>query len=262
VKQSKQTNSLPWQNLNSWLNSMSSMLIEVSAVEISTIIVDEITEDVSLPYEVYQAIYSISPAYLAELGIKEKLRDRYLRLRRQLELQYALLLTDRNSFLYDDKLAAEVKIDLPILAKETTSWDNLPCRLPSPMSVDGVGENGLLYQLLAEPSFKAVLRQLGEIKTSLDRRNLQLSVSVKKDSDLTSGMSFAQTVIQLDGKIINRYASEIVHHPQQQEILKLHQQGVTAGEKQWHKLLQLLTEIIQRQYKFQKRPFVNDSQSI
>jgi hypothetical protein len=261
VTQSKQKNELPWQNLNSWLNSMSSLLGEISAVEISTVIVDEITEDIFLPYEVYQAIYEISPGYLAELGINPQLRDRYLRLRRQLELQYALLLTDENNFFYDEQLAAEVKVDLPILAKETTTWSSLPCRLPSPINTNYTRGNGFLSQLLAEPTFKTILRQLGNIKASLDRRNLQLSTATNHDFAMISGITYAQTVIQLDGKIINRYAAEIIKHPQQGEIIKLHQQGVEAGEKQWHKLLRFVTEIIQRQYKFQKRLVINDTRS-
>jgi hypothetical protein len=240
---------------------MSSLLGEISAVEISTMIVDEITEDIFLPFEVYQAIYEISPSYLAELEINPQLRDRYLRLRRQLELQYALLLTDENSFCYDEQLAAEVKVDLPLLAKESTTWSSLPCRLPPPVNANYTNDNGFLYQLLAEPTFKTILRQLGKIKEALDRRNLQLARSARNDLTMTYDVTYAQTVIQLDGKIINRYASEIIQHPQQTEIIKLHQQGIEAGEKQWHKLLRFVTEIIQRQYKFQKRLVINDSRS-
>ena len=221
---------------------MSSLLGE-SQIEISTAIVDEITEDIFIPYEVYREIYSISPHYLAELGIDASLRDRYLQLRRQLELQYALLLSDRNSILYDKTLAPEVTRDLPILANNTTTWDNLPCRLP-PVNLDRATENGVLYRLLAEPHFKITLQQLGNIKASLDRRNLQLSGSVNNNFNLT----YAQTIITLDGKISNRYASEIIEHPQQNEILNLHQQGVEAGTKQWYKLLRFVTEIIQRQF--------------
>lgn len=229
---------------------MSSLLGEVSRVEISTMIVDEITEDVFLPYEVYQAIYSISPIYLAELEIDESLRDRYLRLRRQLELQYALLLTDENSIFYSEKTARDVKRDLPVLAQDTTPWENLPFRLPPPVNSNRAAGNGVLYHLLAEPSFKYILRQLGNIKTALDRRNLRFSASVQSDYTIHSDITYAHTVIQLDGKISNCYASEIIQHPQQQEIVKLHQKGVEAGTKQWHKLFQFVTEIIQRQQKF------------
>lgn len=243
------------QNINNWFNSINSLLGEISTVEISTTIVDEITEDIFIPYEVYQEIYAISPHYLAELGIDESMGDRYLQLRRQLELQYALLLCNENSILYNKSLVPEVTRDLPILARDTTTWENLPCRLPPPVNSQQNDGNRVLYRLLAEPQFKITLQQLGNIKASLDRHNLQLSGSVNNDFNLT----YAQTVIQLDGKIINRYASEIIEHPQQQEIIRLHQKGVEAGTKQWYKLLRFVTEIIQRQ--FQKDAILNDSQS-
>ena len=240
----------PLKNLNSWLNSMSALLGEISTVEINTMIVDEITEDVFLPYEVYQAIYEISPSYLEELKIDSSLRDRYLKLRRQLELQYALLLTDENSSLYNEELAPEVIRDLPLLAQETTTWEKLPCRLPPLIDYGSLAANKVLYQILAEPHFQTILRQMGELKASLDRRNLQLSQSTENNLDLT----YVQTLIQLDGKIVNRYASAIIQHPQQKEIIELHKKGIELGEKQWHKLLQFVTEIVQRQQKFQKTP--------
>ncbi len=233
---------------------MSSLLGE-SQIEISTAIVDVITEDIFIPYEVYREIYSISPHYLAELGIDSSLRDRYLQLRRRLELQYALLLSDENSILYNKALAPEVTRDLPTLAQDTTTWNNLPCRLPPPVNSQNSAENEVLYRLLAEPHFKITLQQLGNIKASLDRRNLRLGSAVNNDFNLT----YAQTIITLDGKISNRYASEIIEHPQQQEIIKLHQKGVEAGTKQWYKLLQFVTEIKQRQ--FRKNAILNDSQS-
>ena len=237
-----------FQNLNSWLNSMSSLLGEVSRVEISTMIVDEITEDVFLPYEVYQAIYEISPSYLEELKIDSSLRDRYLRLRRQLELQYALLLTDKNSSLYDEELTAEVTRDLPLLAQETTTWEKLPCRLPPLIDYGSLAANKVLYRLLAEPQFQTILRQVGEIKASLDRRNMQLARSREKNLALT----YIQTLIQLDGKIVNRYASAIINHPQQKEIIELHKTGIELGEEQWRKLLRFVTEMVRRQQKFQQ----------
>ena len=221
---------------------MSFILNKVSAVEIKTIIVDEITEEVLIPYEVYQAIYLISPSYLAESNVAETLRDRYLKLRRQLELQYALLLTDKNSSLYDQQLEIQVKGDLPLLAQDDTPWNNLPCRLPPPVNFDRTGENQALSKLLAEPNFRSILRQLGTVKASLDTLNLKRI----RPSDPNSAMAYAQTVFQLDGKIVNRYASAILEHPQQSEIVKLHQEGVAAGTKQWYKLLQFMTQTVRR----------------
>ena len=224
---------------NSWYNSLNSLWGDISEIEITTEIADEITEDIFLPYEVYQAIYAISPNYLAESGIIDKLRDRYLRLRRQLELQYALLLCDENSVLYDRRSAAAIQQDLSLLAKDSTPWESLPCRLPPPVSSNV--EEGALHKLLAEPSFKNILRRLGNVKVNLDRRNSKLMGNTNHNNDPI----YARTTIQLDGKIMNRYAAEILQHPQQKEILDLHQMGVLAGGKQWHKLRQFAVKLIQ-----------------
>lgn len=229
------------QNFNSWLDSIN-LLSEISQVEISTAIVDEIIEDIFIPYEVYREIYAISPHYLTQLGINESLRDRYLQLRRQLELQYALLITNENSILYNQSLAPEIVRDLPLLAQDRTTWADLPCRLPPPVDSQHSAENRVLSQLLAEPHFKITLQQLGNIKTSLDKRNLRLGSTLNNDFNLT----YAQTTISLDAKISNRYASEIIEHPQQEEILKLHQKGVETGTKQWYKLLRFITAIAQQ----------------
>ena len=229
------------QNLKMWRTSLDTLLGGIGTVEISTTIVDEITEEVFIPYEVYQAIYSISPHYLEELKIDRRLRDRYLQLRRQLELQYALLLTNNNSTLYSESLAPEVTRDLLILSRDTTTWENLPCRLPPPINANSSAESNKLALLLAEPQFNFRLRQLGNIKIALDRRNLQ-STLTGNEFDLT----YARTVIQLDGKINHHYASKILEHPQQQEIVQLHQKSVEAGIKQWYKLLQFVSGIVQR----------------
>ena len=228
---------------NSWYNSFNSLWEDISEIEITTAIADEITEDVFIPYEVYQEIYAISPSYLAESSISEQLHPRYLRLRRQLELQYALLLCDENSILYDSRSAAAIQQDLPLLARDSTPWESLPCRLPPP--VGSKMEEGVLNKLLVEPSFKAVLRQLGSVKASLDRQN-QLTGNTNNNSDSI----YARTTIRLDGKIMNRYAAEILQHPQQKEILNLHQMGVVAGEKQWSKLRQFAVKFIQMSRKF------------
>jgi hypothetical protein len=40
-------------------------------------------------------------------------------------------------------------------------------------------------------------------------------------------MIYAQTVIQLDGDVINRYSQEIFDHPHREVILQIHREGVT-----------------------------------
>jgi hypothetical protein len=58
-------------------------------------------------------------------------------------------------------------------------------------------------------------------------------------------MIYAQTVIQIDGDVINRYSQEIFDHPQRDMILEIHREGVIAGEKQWRGLLEFIIGLVQ-----------------
>jgi len=66
-----------------------------------------------------------------------------------------------------------------------------------------------------------------------------ISKAVKTD------MIYAQTIIQLDGDIINRYSEEILDHPQKDLILKIHKESVEAGERQWRGLLGFVVDVVQ-----------------
>ena len=88
-------------------------------------------------------------------------------MRRRLELQYALLLVNPESKLYNSKLKSEIQADLPILAQSATNWHELTNRLPSPESLRDRDQKKL-NQLLQEPNFLVTLRQLGKLKTFLD----------------------------------------------------------------------------------------------
>ena len=142
--------------LDKWLISINSLLEDIPALEVSTTIVEEITPEVFIPWEIYQAIYQISPAYLQSIAINPNLCDRYLDLRRRLELQYALLLVNPDSKLYNSRLKPEIQTDLPTLANSSTNWDNLPNRLPSPESASDRDQK-TLHKLLQEPQFLIIL---------------------------------------------------------------------------------------------------------
>ena len=239
---------LPWANLERWLTSMNSLLEDIPALEVSTIIVEEITPEIFIPWEVYQDIYQISPVYLQKLAIDPSLCDRYFDLRRRLELQYALLLVNPDSKLYNSKLEPEVQGDLPILAKSSTSWSDLPIRLPSPESLSDRDKKNL-HQLLQEPQFITTLQQLGKLKDILDRKALNTQKIASDDSishKIPTEITYAQTSIKINGKIANRYSQEILalNLQQQKNIIKLHNKGILAGEKQWHQLFKFVLNII------------------
>ena len=227
---------------------MNSLLEDIPALEVSTTIVEEITPEVFIPWEVYQDIYQISPVYLQKLAIDPSLCDRYLDLRRRLELQYALLLVNPDSKLHNSRLKPEIQDDLPILAKSSTNWEDLPTRLPSPKSLSD-REQKTLHKLLQESQFLTTLQQLGKLKDILDRKALNIqkiasdnSISHKIPTDIT----YAQTSIKINGKIANRYSQEILalDLQHQQNIIKLHNKGILAGEKQWHQLFKFVLNIL------------------
>ena len=227
---------------------MNSLLEDIPALEVSTTIVEEITPEVFIPWEVYQDIYQISPVYLQKLAIDPSFCDRYLDLRRRLELQYALLLVNPDSKLHNSRLKPEIQDDLPILAKSSTNWEDLPTRLPSPNSLSD-RDKKTLHKLLQESQFLTTLQQLGKLKDILDHKALNTqkiasdnSISHKIPTDIT----YAQTSIKINGKIANRYSQEILalDLQHQQNIIKLHNKGILAGEKQWHQLFKFVLNIL------------------
>jgi hypothetical protein len=99
------------------------------------------------------------------------------------------------------------------------------------------------------------LRKVSELKTALDNRNKALYRKLAQQPGyvkpevlqkaVTTDMIYAQTVIQLDGDVINRYSQEILDHPHRDVILQIHKEGVTAGEKQWRGLLEFVIGLVQ-----------------
>ena len=235
IVQTKESSS---QRLDRWLESLNILLGEIASVEVNTSFVDKITTEKFIPWQVYQDIYAISRANLQKSNIHLSLFDRYLRLRRQLELEYAFLIVDPKSELYDETLTKHVTQDLIILTKANSDWESLPSRLPNPLD----GNNHLImlavHRLLNNYPFLRTLRKLGDVKNILDQHNQVLLQS--KSTDII----YAQTKIQLDGEISNCYDQKLLNHPHQQTILELHREGVKAGESQWRGLIEFLITLV------------------
>ncbi|MEM8721411.1 MAG: hypothetical protein AAGE84_19320 [Cyanobacteria bacterium P01_G01_bin.39] len=221
---------------------MSQNLLEnISAVEISTVIVAEIVDEVFIPWSAYQGIYQLNRSYLEQSGIDLSLHHRYLQLRRQLELAYCLLLIDPNSKLYNRTLVREIKRDLPILSQQNSDWSTLVTRLPEPIPQRRHESMSLVNKLLTEPQLINVLQQLDKLKVALDRRDRILRES---HQDSITDTTFAQTSLQLNGKIINRYSEAILERSDRNLLLQLHQQSTTTGEKQWRGLINFMLSVI------------------
>ena len=232
-------------NLERWLTSVDSILDNVTTLKVDTIIVPEITEELYLPWEIYQDIYDISRANLEAAKIPPKLCDRYMNLRRQLELKYALRAINPNCDFYNPSEKNNIIKNLPILKSSTDrNWEKLPSLLPSPFVSKKTEENELLSKVLVDKPLLTLLRQLGKNKADLDRNN----TTPITNPDIT----YAQTVIHLDSQIINKYAQEILHHADKEAILLLHQQGIEYAQKQWYKLLKFAINVVQKQQNVRK----------
>lgn len=190
------------------LGLFSEILLEVTTLEVKTVVVEEIPLDSFNSWQVYQELYTISPLSLEEQGIVLPLRDRYLELRRQLDLEYNMLLQDPHSELYQPDLEQS--------------------QLPSPLNTANC------QILLKNRYFISKIRKLKEIKTILDQDN----------ANFPQQSVYAQTLIELEGSITNRYTQQLLDHPQRDQILALHSQGVSASVKQWRAMIRFLVNLI------------------
>ena len=218
------------------------LLENITAVEISTVIVEEIVDEVFIPWEAYQALFYLSRPYLAQLAIDLSLENRYLQLRRQLELAYCLLLVDPSSQLYNRTLVAEIKRDLPVLSQQNVDWEAIPTRLPKPIPDSRHQTMSNINKLLQSRQFVDVLQQLNKRKVALDRRARILRNSDRQNN--ITDTTYAQTSLQLNGKIINRYAQAILGRSDRHLLLQLHEQSTTAGEQQWRGLVKFMLSLV------------------
>lgn len=217
-------------------------LENMTAVEISTVIVEEIVDEMFIPWEVYQGIYYISRPSLEQSNIHLSLRSRYLQLRRQLELAYCLLLIDPKSQFYNRSLVKKIRQILPILSQNCVEWESIPTKLPEPIPNSRHQTMSRVNKLLRDPSFTNVLQQLHKRKIALDKRDRIINSSAIAN-DITNS-AYAQTSLQLDGKIVNRYSQAILERSDRHLLLQLHQQSTTAGENQWRGMIQFMLSLI------------------
>jgi len=243
------------RNLDEFLKSLGDVLIDITALEVNTMVVEQITGEKFIPWEAYRDIYAISEGYLEQQGIHKSLCDRYIKLRKNLELEYTLLLTNPTSEFYDPTVVNSAREDDQILTDPTVELHELQTRLPDPIKPSSLEEILKVRKVLSDSRFLRSLRKMSELKTALDCRNKALHRKqdeqpgyAKSDvlqKAVTTDIIYAQTVIQLDGDIINRYSQEIIDHPHRDVILQLHREGVTAGEKQWRGLLEFIIGLVQ-----------------
>ncbi|HEY9606280.1 MAG TPA: hypothetical protein V6C85_32030 [Allocoleopsis sp.] len=243
------------RTLTEFIQSLGEVLIDITALEVNTMVVEQITGSKFIAWEAYRDIYVISREYLEQQGIHESLRDRYIDIRKSLELEYTLLLTDPTSDFYDPSVLASAREPDQILTDPTVELHQIQTRLPDPVTPTNPEEILKVQRLLNDSSFLRSLRKQSELKAALDNRNKALQRKQEEtpefvESDVLAkavktDMIYAQTVIQLDGDVINRYSQAIFDHPHRDMILQIHREGVTSGEKQWRGLLEFVISLVQ-----------------
>lgn len=219
---------------------MSNLLDNITTIEINTVIVDEIVDEIFIPWEVYQAIYHISRSTLEAQGVPLALCDRYLNLRRQLELQYSLLSLQRNSRFYNRRHQKAIKQNLALLINVDPRWESLPTRLPQPLPQQSNSQSSKIDLLLEDRQFVFLLHRLGKIKHNLDWQVHRL----RQNHQSIINKTYAQTTMGLNGEITNRYTQQILQHRDRHNLLSLHNQSVEAATKYWQGLLKLAIDFL------------------
>ena len=235
--------------LNSFIQSLQEVFVDITALEVNTMVVEEITGDKFMPWEVYRDIFIISQEYLQKENISSSLYNRYLELRKQLELQYLVLVTNSNSELFDQENTIDGEYNQSLLTNKNLSLNEENTYLPNPINPKSNREIAKVQKLLNCSAFLRTLRKIGEIKSTLDSRNLLLlnksiSNNIQNQKSICNNSIYAQTIVQLDGDVINRFNQEILQHPQRDLLVQLHQESVKAGQQQWKGLLGFMMEIV------------------
>lgn len=231
---------------NVFLQSLAGVLPEITALEVSTIVVEEITPNKFIPRQVYRELYSISPNFLENTGIHPSFSDRYLQLHRTLLLKYISLVADPKLFIYTPELVEAVNESYQLLINHDNDSKESPLQLPDPKDSR---EAEHLEQLLGNASFLRCLRKLGELKAILDQGNYRLQQKLDPSiEEMLTEVIYARTVVQLDGDVLNSYNKKLFQHPQQQAILQVHQEGVTASQHHWQGLQAFVIDLAQRSF--------------
>ncbi|NEO29330.1 MAG: hypothetical protein F6K36_02525 [Symploca sp. SIO3C6] len=253
------------QSFNEFVHSLGEVLIDITALEVNTMVVAQITGEKFIAWQAYRDLYPISKQYLENNNVHESLHERYLDLRKNLELEYTLIVSDPSSEFYEPKVLNRAGEDNHILTDPEVELDQIQTLLPDPFHPTNSDEILKAKAILSNGRFLRSLRKLSELKSALDNRNKALHK--KQDEQIgnvdleviqkavKTDIIYAQTVVQLDGDVINRYSQEIFDHPHRDMILEIHRSGVSAGEKQWRGLLQFIIGLVQASL---RQPFVQN----
>ncbi|WP_353258400.1 hypothetical protein [Prochlorothrix hollandica] len=199
---------------NEFIQSLGDVLADFTALEVSTMVVSNISGDKFNPLGAYRLLYGLgittattSPGQQTAtlMNMPPELQVAYHKLYKQLLENYHLCFPD-------DRRG---KKELPHPDREFEQ----------------------VQKLLKDSLFLRSLRKLSEQKLALDGGDIKNAES--KD------LIYAQTVMQLDGDVINRYHQDLLEDKELREfVLSIHNQAVEAGERQWRGLINFMVELL------------------
>lgn len=245
--------------LNNLVSSVQTLVDDITALEVNTMVVDRINASKFNAWEAYQVIYSIhDPDYFKAKGIPKESSERYRSLFDQLEREYFYLLLEEGSGFYNpqdervkqyrQRLEDAKKYQSNLVEADQENVKLAKPILPAPTPVlDDKDENNQddwieafkeIQTLLDNDKFVRTLRKMYELKAALDSSNVR---STNID------IIYAQTVMQLDGDIITRYHKDLFSLSEDAKnlIINTHNQGIISGEKQWRGTFSFLISFVQ-----------------
>ncbi|MEH2167066.1 MAG: hypothetical protein V7K41_10420 [Nostoc sp.] len=256
--------------LEKLVSSVHGLVDDITALEVNTMVVEQITGAKFNAWQAYEEIYSINDKdYFDAKGIPnpdnflepektqaQELRKRYTSLFSQLEREYFYILLEQSTdtsepdsriIQYQERLKYQVEHKANIVPDDPVYIKLARPILPAPTPVAEIEDNNQknlqqrwqeIEELLNNDKFIRTLRKMSELKAALNGSNI-----TNVDIDII----YAQTVMQLDGDIISRYHKKLfqLSEGDRDLILKIHNEGVVAGEKQWRGTLDFLIGIVQ-----------------
>lgn len=216
VPQSNHALEVIQNQVDTFFTSLGEVLNDITALEVNTMVVSEITGHKFNPQDAYAALYAIpigdvnDPYFsICKPEIPMEVRDRYIDLRRKLRSAY------------DEYL---------MQAPDTEHFPDLP-NPNDPLDLPR------LERLLSDSQFLRSLRKLREL------RHL-LGGSQAANQNIIDVIA-AQTVIQLDGDVLNRFDQRLLQDSNRDFLLNIHKQAVLSGEAQWRGLLKFMIDLLQ-----------------
>lgn len=199
------------EKVDGFLNSLGDVLNDITALEVNTMIVARISGSKFNPLAAYEDIYAITEEWFEKNHIAEDCTG---------EVRSKC----RENYL---KLRQNLERHYKAVIHDPTAT------LPEPNTMDK------LDVVFENPEFLRALRKIREQKSAYDSDD-------PKSADID--LIYAQTVIQLDGDVVNRFHEKLfdASSDKRELILTIHSQGVATGEAQWRGLLNFVVDLLKK----------------